>query len=61
VKFIIQWTEGRKERSTETEIPEGLNWEDTQKYIISLAAKSYKYSDEPVPEGLDVNVNTCYD
>ncbi len=52
MKLIIQWTEGRQLRQTETEIPVGKNWVEIQKYLQELLKDAYKYSDVPLPEGL---------
>ena len=46
--------EGREERCTETVLPEDKNWEELQEYILLAVKKGYKYSDEKIPEGLDV-------
>ena len=52
MKLIIQWTEGRQTRQTETDIPQGKNWTEVQKYLTEALRKAYKYCDEPLPEGL---------
>ena len=52
MKIIFQYQEGRETRQTETVIPDGLNWENVVKYIVAAARKAYKYSNEPLPEGV---------
>ena len=52
MKIILQWTEGREVRQTETELP-ALSWLDTQEHIRQLVKKACKYNDSfPIPEGL---------
>ena len=52
--FSLHWKEGREERFTDTIIPEGKTWEEVQEYILLATKKAYKYSDEEIPEGLDI-------
>ena len=52
MKLIIQWNEGREVRQTETEIPQGKIWEEVKQFVISAVKKAYKYSSEPLPEGI---------
>jgi len=52
MKLIIQWQEGRQVRQTETDVPQDKSWEEVQEYLISATKKAYKYSDNPLPNGL---------
>lgn len=52
MKLILQWKEGRKDRQTETEIPQHLTWNEVKDFTNSTLKKAYKYSDESLPEGI---------
>ena len=54
MKLILSWKEKREERRTEIELPSDKNWEELQKYVAVFIRKAYKYSDEPIPDGLDI-------
>jgi|GEM_PF-5935316 len=52
MKIILQWTEGRQTRQTETEIPSDKTWEEVKEFLLQATLKAYKYTDEPLPKGL---------
>ena len=49
------YKEGRDERCTETDLSTAKTLVDMQAFILEAIRDAYKYSTEPIPEGLDIN------